>query len=132
MPAISGRCGSRETCMSSEVVLIFALQIKCDAAVPKCNWCSHHDTPCTFERKIRRTRKRAGAAREYVFPSTCHLCGALEFWWSCTDQMSGLRLRQDLNFRNGLLGLRSYFPRSFRKNSLVSCVMQFSWWNVWD
>ncbi|KAL4921499.1 hypothetical protein BDW62DRAFT_208466 [Aspergillus aurantiobrunneus] len=38
-------------------------KIKCDAAVPQCNWCSHHDTPCTFERKIRRSRKRVGSAK---------------------------------------------------------------------
>ncbi|KAL2819708.1 hypothetical protein BJX63DRAFT_445304 [Aspergillus granulosus] len=36
-------------------------KIKCDAALPKCNWCSHHDIPCTFERKVRRSRKIAGA-----------------------------------------------------------------------
>ncbi|KAL4803797.1 hypothetical protein BDV18DRAFT_153640 [Aspergillus unguis] len=39
-------------------------KIKCDAAVPRCNWCSHHDSPCTFERKVRRTRKRLGGAKE--------------------------------------------------------------------
>ncbi|KKK22676.1 hypothetical protein AOCH_001134 [Aspergillus ochraceoroseus] len=32
-------------------------KIKCDAAVPRCNWCSHHNTPCLFERKIKRGRK---------------------------------------------------------------------------
>ncbi|KAL4753230.1 hypothetical protein BDW72DRAFT_201587 [Aspergillus terricola var. indicus] len=39
-------------------------KIKCDAAVPRCNWCSHHDSPCTFERKVRRTRKRAVIGKE--------------------------------------------------------------------
>ncbi|KAL3436209.1 hypothetical protein BDV09DRAFT_184381 [Aspergillus tetrazonus] len=39
-------------------------KIKCDAAVPRCNWCSHHDSPCTFERKVRRTRKRAVVGKE--------------------------------------------------------------------
>ncbi|KAL6239745.1 hypothetical protein BDW75DRAFT_227080 [Aspergillus navahoensis] len=39
-------------------------KIKCDAAVPRCNWCSHHDSPCTFERKVRRTRKRAVGGKE--------------------------------------------------------------------
>ncbi|KAL4779781.1 hypothetical protein BJX76DRAFT_351496 [Aspergillus varians] len=39
-------------------------KIKCDAAVPKCNWCSHHDTPCTFERKVRRARKRVGVPKD--------------------------------------------------------------------
>ncbi|KAL5343585.1 hypothetical protein BJX70DRAFT_385371 [Aspergillus crustosus] len=39
-------------------------KIKCDAALPKCNWCSHHDSPCIFERKIRRTRKRAAAVKD--------------------------------------------------------------------
>ncbi|KAB8237996.1 putative C6 transcription factor [Aspergillus alliaceus] len=32
-------------------------KIKCDAAVPQCNWCSHHNIPCTFERVIRQRRK---------------------------------------------------------------------------
>ncbi|PWY70919.1 Zn(II)2Cys6 transcription factor [Aspergillus heteromorphus CBS 117.55] len=32
-------------------------QIKCDGAVPKCNWCSHHDIPCLFTRAITRKRK---------------------------------------------------------------------------
>ncbi|EAL88852.1 C6 transcription factor, putative [Aspergillus fumigatus Af293] len=32
-------------------------KIKCDAAVPQCNWCSHHNIPCTFDRVIRRKRK---------------------------------------------------------------------------
>ncbi|KAL4990828.1 hypothetical protein BDW68DRAFT_185335 [Aspergillus falconensis] len=39
-------------------------KIKCDAAVPRCNWCSHHDSPCTFERKVRRTLKRAVGGKE--------------------------------------------------------------------
>ncbi|KNG90574.1 Zn(II)2Cys6 transcription factor [Aspergillus nomiae NRRL 13137] len=32
-------------------------KIKCDAAVPQCNWCSHHNIPCTFERVIHKRRK---------------------------------------------------------------------------
>ncbi|KAJ5175808.1 uncharacterized protein N7482_001685 [Penicillium canariense] len=32
-------------------------KIKCDAAAPQCNWCSHHNLPCTFERAIQRKRK---------------------------------------------------------------------------
>ncbi|KAH8424855.1 putative C6 transcription factor [Aspergillus melleus] len=32
-------------------------KIKCDAAVPQCNWCSHHNIPCTFDRVVRRKRK---------------------------------------------------------------------------
>ncbi|PYI05393.1 Zn(II)2Cys6 transcription factor [Aspergillus sclerotiicarbonarius CBS 121057] len=32
-------------------------KIKCDAAEPQCNWCSHHDIPCTFTRVITRKRK---------------------------------------------------------------------------
>ncbi|KAL4970659.1 putative C6 transcription factor [Aspergillus stella-maris] len=45
-------------------------KIKCDAAVPKCNWCSHHDNPCTFERKIRRTRKRVAGAKDAAAPGS--------------------------------------------------------------
>ncbi|RDW78587.1 putative C6 transcription factor [Aspergillus mulundensis] len=44
-------------------------KIKCDAAVPKCNWCSHHDSPCTFERKVRRTRKRVVGGKELAAPT---------------------------------------------------------------
>src|SRR3954453_18759702 len=32
-------------------------KIKCDAAVPQCNWCSHHNIPCTFDRVVHRKRK---------------------------------------------------------------------------
>ncbi|KAE8356959.1 Zn(II)2Cys6 transcription factor [Aspergillus coremiiformis] len=32
-------------------------KIKCDAAMPQCNWCSHHNIPCTFERVIQKRRK---------------------------------------------------------------------------
>ncbi|KAE8146839.1 putative C6 transcription factor [Aspergillus avenaceus] len=32
-------------------------KIKCDAAVPQCNWCSHHNIPCTFQRVINKRRK---------------------------------------------------------------------------
>ncbi|CAG8010064.1 unnamed protein product [Penicillium salamii] len=32
-------------------------KIKCDAALPQCNWCSHHNMPCTFDRVIQRKRK---------------------------------------------------------------------------
>ena len=45
----------------------FSAQIKCDAAVPQCNWCSHHNIPCTFERTIRRRRKeRSNNGTGYV------------------------------------------------------------------
>ncbi|KAJ5113169.1 transcriptional regulator family: Fungal Specific TF [Penicillium angulare] len=33
-------------------------KIKCDAASPKCNWCSHHNLPCTFDRVVQRKRKQ--------------------------------------------------------------------------
>lgn len=42
-------------------------QIKCDAAVPQCNWCSHHDLPCTFDRVIRRKRKTQDDGRSVPF-----------------------------------------------------------------
>ncbi|KAJ5666490.1 transcriptional regulator family: Fungal Specific TF [Penicillium maclennaniae] len=32
-------------------------KIKCDAALPSCNWCSHHNLPCTFDRVVQRKRK---------------------------------------------------------------------------
>ncbi|KAJ5223886.1 transcriptional regulator family: Fungal Specific TF [Penicillium chermesinum] len=32
-------------------------KIKCDAAEPQCNWCSHHNLPCTFDRVVQRKRK---------------------------------------------------------------------------
>ncbi|KAL2830466.1 hypothetical protein BDW59DRAFT_170058 [Aspergillus cavernicola] len=45
-------------------------KIKCDAAVPRCNWCSHHGSPCTFERKLRRTRKRVANAQDSPVPGS--------------------------------------------------------------
>ncbi|KAL4882546.1 hypothetical protein BJY04DRAFT_226950 [Aspergillus karnatakaensis] len=48
-------------------------KIKCDAAKPRCNWCSHHESPCTFERKIRRTRKRAADAKDSAGLPGSHL-----------------------------------------------------------
>lgn len=35
-------------------------KIKCDAAIPQCNWCSHHSIPCTFTRVTQRRRKEKG------------------------------------------------------------------------
>ncbi|KAJ5112752.1 hypothetical protein N7532_000797 [Penicillium argentinense] len=32
-------------------------KIKCDAAQPQCNWCSHHNLPCTFDRVVQRKRR---------------------------------------------------------------------------
>ncbi|KAJ5670977.1 transcriptional regulator family: Fungal Specific TF [Penicillium longicatenatum] len=32
-------------------------KIKCDATLPQCNWCSHHNLPCTFDRVVQRKRK---------------------------------------------------------------------------
>ncbi|OQE39310.1 hypothetical protein PENCOP_c007G04277 [Penicillium coprophilum] len=36
----------------------FAKKIKCDDAVPRCNWCMHHGLPCTFTRKSRAKGKK--------------------------------------------------------------------------
>ncbi|RAL13271.1 putative C6 transcription factor [Aspergillus homomorphus CBS 101889] len=41
----------------------FKRKIKCDGAQPKCNWCSHHDLACTFERVTVRKRKITKDAR---------------------------------------------------------------------
>ncbi|PYH46459.1 putative C6 transcription factor [Aspergillus saccharolyticus JOP 1030-1] len=35
----------------------FRRKIKCDGVQPQCNWCSHHDIACTFERITVRKRK---------------------------------------------------------------------------
>ncbi|KAJ5300033.1 transcriptional regulator family: Fungal Specific TF [Penicillium atrosanguineum] len=32
-------------------------KIKCDGALPQCNWCSHHGLSCTFDRAIKRKQK---------------------------------------------------------------------------
>ncbi|KAJ5123833.1 uncharacterized protein N7515_007658 [Penicillium bovifimosum] len=32
-------------------------KIKCDAVLPQCNWCSHHDIPCTFDRVVHRKKR---------------------------------------------------------------------------
>ncbi|PYH87483.1 hypothetical protein BO71DRAFT_367226 [Aspergillus ellipticus CBS 707.79] len=34
----------------------FKKKIHCDAATPKCNWCYHHDLPCTFSRNRETSR----------------------------------------------------------------------------
>lgn len=35
------------------------LEIKCDGALPKCDWCHHHSIPCTYARNedLDRSRK---------------------------------------------------------------------------
>ncbi|KAK9485650.1 hypothetical protein V1527DRAFT_466489 [Lipomyces starkeyi] len=33
-------------------------KIKCDADTPQCNWCKHHNLPCTFTRIVRPSRKK--------------------------------------------------------------------------
>ncbi|KAL2855980.1 hypothetical protein BJY01DRAFT_231409 [Aspergillus pseudoustus] len=48
-------------------------KIKCDAALPKCNWCSHHDSPCTFERQIRRSRKKIAGTKDSSSAPGSHL-----------------------------------------------------------
>ncbi|KAL3455410.1 hypothetical protein BJX64DRAFT_282093 [Aspergillus heterothallicus] len=65
----SGRRSEEETSQPSKRTAracdaCYKRKIKCDAALPKCNWCSHHVSPCTFERKIRRTRKKAAGAKD--------------------------------------------------------------------
>ncbi|KAL2270586.1 hypothetical protein VTJ83DRAFT_2770 [Remersonia thermophila] len=37
-------------------------KIQCDAATPRCDWCRHHDLPCTFNRPIS-TRRRGKAKK---------------------------------------------------------------------
>ncbi|KAK4152099.1 hypothetical protein C8A00DRAFT_44791 [Chaetomidium leptoderma] len=37
-------------------------KIQCDAAAPRCDWCRHHDLPCTFNRPIS-TRRRGKAKK---------------------------------------------------------------------
>ncbi|KAK4251298.1 hypothetical protein C7999DRAFT_37639 [Corynascus novoguineensis] len=37
-------------------------KIQCDAASPRCDWCRHHDLPCTFNRPIS-TRRRGKAKK---------------------------------------------------------------------
>ncbi|CAI7623579.1 unnamed protein product [Penicillium pancosmium] len=32
-------------------------KIKCDATQPQCEWCSHHNLPCTYDRVVTRKRK---------------------------------------------------------------------------
>ncbi|KAI9376625.1 hypothetical protein BJX61DRAFT_530779 [Aspergillus egyptiacus] len=65
----SGETTDLETRLSSKRTpracdACYKRKIKCDAAVPQCNWCSHHDSPCTFERKTRRTRKKVAIAKD--------------------------------------------------------------------
>ncbi|KAH6629888.1 hypothetical protein B0J18DRAFT_442931 [Chaetomium sp. MPI-SDFR-AT-0129] len=39
-------------------------KIQCDAASPRCDWCRHHDLPCTFNRPI--STRRRGKAKKCV------------------------------------------------------------------
>ncbi|PYI11719.1 hypothetical protein BO78DRAFT_466267 [Aspergillus sclerotiicarbonarius CBS 121057] len=41
-------------------------KIKCDAAQPRCNWCDHQARPCTYERKVKRSRRKTGAIQDVV------------------------------------------------------------------
>lgn len=52
---------------TDELCIRLTCQIKCDAAVPQCNWCSHHDLPCTFDRVIQRKRKTQDEGRSVPF-----------------------------------------------------------------
>ncbi|RAL00694.1 uncharacterized protein BO80DRAFT_455602 [Aspergillus ibericus CBS 121593] len=36
-------------------------KIQCDAATPRCNWCHHHDLPCTFKRNKERNEELSKA-----------------------------------------------------------------------
>lgn len=95
-------------------------QIKCDAAVPRCNWCSHHRSPCTFERTVRRSRKRAVGARAY---------GLVASQWPLrSDVHLAQQLLEGLIFPSVSPGLRTFCQKSLLKNlvglacSLVSTL----------
>lgn len=58
-------------------------QIKCDAAQPQCEWCSHHDLPCTYDRVVTRKRKAAddaGYAQIYFTFYSFLLLSFTVFW----------------------------------------------------
>ncbi|PWY73886.1 hypothetical protein BO94DRAFT_238336 [Aspergillus sclerotioniger CBS 115572] len=40
-------------------------KIQCDAATPRCNWCHHHDLPCTFKRNQERNQARSKAHQHH-------------------------------------------------------------------
>ncbi|PYI06404.1 hypothetical protein BO78DRAFT_418807 [Aspergillus sclerotiicarbonarius CBS 121057] len=44
-------------------------KIQCDAAEPRCNWCSHHDTPCTFSRYHRSSKNTKAGNPQLVGPN---------------------------------------------------------------
>ncbi|OJJ43950.1 hypothetical protein ASPZODRAFT_135352 [Penicilliopsis zonata CBS 506.65] len=50
-----GRDGKKRTARACDSC--YKRKIKCDAVLPRCNWCSHHNIPCTFERSVRGRRK---------------------------------------------------------------------------
>ncbi|KAK9241934.1 hypothetical protein V1506DRAFT_131406 [Lipomyces tetrasporus] len=39
-------------------------KIKCDADIPQCNWCKHHNLSCTFTRLVRRGRKKPDPSQQ--------------------------------------------------------------------
>ncbi|PYI07240.1 hypothetical protein BO78DRAFT_406725 [Aspergillus sclerotiicarbonarius CBS 121057] len=41
-------------------------KIQCDAATPRCNWCHHHDLPCTFKRNQERNLALSKAREQHL------------------------------------------------------------------
>lgn len=75
-----------------------SLQIKCDAAVPQCNWCSHHNIPCTFERTIQKKRREKSQGPGYVVVPIRSRAAGLRLIVSCISrQQKSNRLSERLS-----------------------------------
>ncbi|KAL1962343.1 hypothetical protein VTN77DRAFT_9756 [Rasamsonia byssochlamydoides] len=53
-------------------------KIQCDAAVPQCNWCKHHDLPCTFNRVVGGNRKKKNGGTNRQHRAEMHLAERIE------------------------------------------------------
>ncbi|KAJ5503658.1 hypothetical protein N7463_006532 [Penicillium fimorum] len=61
---MSKSTGKIEKRISAACDSCFTKKIKCDDAMPRCNWCMHHGLPCTFTRKSRAKGKKPSEYRD--------------------------------------------------------------------
>ncbi|KAG0160763.1 hypothetical protein PDIDSM_8293 [Penicillium digitatum] len=82
-------------------------KIKCDAALPQCNWCSHHNIPCTFDRVVQRKRK---IASEEGRPKVSRL----------SERISRIEQLLAENYMGDQISVPEDSPRSFEANTTAS------------
>ncbi|RFU73692.1 c6 zinc finger domain [Trichoderma arundinaceum] len=45
-------------------------KIQCDAEVPQCNWCRHHDLACTYHRLVAKAKKKKSPDQKILQPES--------------------------------------------------------------